>query len=410
DEDTTHRARNYPKRYCGRCDQQGHTFWDCPRSTAKKEDVVMAMGTTDDSDSSSVCSVADGEAFNGDTSLDTTINGDTGEYALSVDRGGGDSQQGEGEPWMFDTGATQHFYHDSHGMAEYRECKGRVLRCAGGSTYPIVGRGNLSLAFRSDGQDVILKVVDVDQVPGVRHHLLSPTRVQHMGYTYTGCRTGFRVDLNSGNTLNIPGQPRQLRMYARRLDQSCSDIPQTADINELHCSHAHVHEDLRRKTAKQQGNQLAGELQPCRGCSEAKGLRAPIPRSTHTRAAKSAPRVFVDLSGPKPVKSYGGKSYTMMVRHDHSRHTKLYFLRKKDEAKIYFAKYIAWVSPRKIDIVRSDDGGEFLEGAFGELCDRKNIKQEKTTADSPQFNGVAERALGIIETAGLAARIQASEL
>ncbi|CAM9731436.1 unnamed protein product, partial [Sphacelaria rigidula] len=174
---------------CGRCGQQGHTFWDCPRSTAKKEDVVMAMGAADDSDSPSVCSVADGEAF---TSLDTTINGDTGEYALSVERGD-DSQQGEGEPWVFDTGATQHFSHDSDGMTEYRECKGRVLWCAGGSTYPIVGRESLSLALRYDGQDVIQKLVDVDHVPDVRRHLFSLTRVQHMGYTCTGFRTGIRV-------------------------------------------------------------------------------------------------------------------------------------------------------------------------------------------------------------------------
>ncbi|CAM9751359.1 unnamed protein product, partial [Sphacelaria rigidula] len=308
-----------------------------------------------------------------------------------------------GEPWIFDTRATQHFSHDSHGMTEYRECKGSAQRFAGGSTYPIVGRGNLYLAFRSDGQDVILKLVDVDHVPGVRHHFLSLTRVQRMGHTYTAFCTGFRVDLNSENALIIPGQTRQLRMYARRLDLSGGDkcasayaviapgappSPQTADINEFHCSHAH----------------------PCRGYSEAKGLRRPIPRSTHTRAAKSASRVFVDLSGPKPVKSNGGKSYTMIVRDDPSRHTKLYFLRKKDEAERYFAKYIAWVSPRKIEIVRSDDGGEFSEGAFGELCDREKIKQEKTTADSPQFNGVVERALGVIETADLAARIQAPEL
>ncbi|CAN0014666.1 unnamed protein product, partial [Sphacelaria rigidula] len=192
-----HRARNCPKRYCRRCSQQGHTFWDCPRSTAKKEDAAMATGADDDSDSSSVCSVADMEAF---TSLDTTINGDTGEYALSVELGE-DSQQGEGEQWVFDAGATQHFSHDSHGMTEYRECKGRVLRCAGGSTYLIIGRGNLSLAFRSDGQNVILKLVDGNHVHGVRHHLLSLTRAQQMGHTYTGFRDGFRVDLNSGNRL-----------------------------------------------------------------------------------------------------------------------------------------------------------------------------------------------------------------
>ncbi|CAM9754360.1 unnamed protein product, partial [Sphacelaria rigidula] len=300
-----------------------------------------------------------------------------------------------GEPWVFDTGATQHFPHDFHGMTEYRECKGRVLRCAGGSTYMIVGRGKLSLAFTSDGQGVIPKLVDVDHVPGVRHHLLSLTSVQHMGHIHIGFRTGFRVDLNSGNALIITGQPRQLRMYARRLDQSgsdkCASAYATADINDFHCSHAHVHEDLLRKTAKQQGKQLAGELQSCRGCSEAKGLRVPIPRSTHTRAAKSASSVFVDLYGPKPVESYGGKSYTMIVRDDHSRYTKLYFLRKKGEAERYFAQCIEWVSPRKIEMVRSDDGGEFSKRLFGELCDREKINQVRTTADSPQFNGVAER-------------------
>ncbi|CAM9912655.1 unnamed protein product [Sphacelaria rigidula] len=288
-------------------------------------------------------------------------------------------------------GATQHFPHDSHGMTEYRECKGRVLRCAGGSTCPIVGRGNLYLAFRSDGQDVILKLVGVDHVPGVRHHLLSLTRVQQMGHTYSGFRTGFSVDLISGNTLKILGQPRQLIMYARRLNQSGSDecasayavitpgaspSPQTADINEFHCAHAHVHEDLLQKTAKQQGKQLAGELQPCRGCSEAKGLRAPIPRSTHTRAAKSASKVFVDLSGPKPVKSNGGKSYTMIVRDDDSRHTKLYFLRKKDEAERYFAKYIAWVSPRKMRLSVAMTGVNFrrvhlVNCATGERSSRR---------------------------------------
>ena len=33
-----------------------------------------------------------------------------------------------------------------------------------------------------------------------------------------------------------------------------------------------------------------------------------------------------------------------------------------------------------------------------------------TTADSPQFNGVAERALSLIETAAIAGRIQAPML
>ena len=67
--------------------------------------------------------------------------------------------------------------------------------------------------------------------------------------------------------------------------------------------------------------------------------------------------------------------------------------------------------PSKVILVRSDDGGKFSEGKFGRLCRDRNTKQEFTTADSPEFNGVAERGLAMIESASsLAARIKASVL
>ena len=58
--------------------------------------------------------------------------------------------------------------------------------------------------------------------------------------------------------------------------------------------------------------------------------------------------------------------------------------------------------------MRSDEGGEFSKGAYGALCTTEKIRQELTTADSPKYNGVAERQITIIEAAGLAARVQAS--
>ena len=66
--------------------------------------------------------------------------------------------------------------------------------------------------------------------------------------------------------------------------------------------------------------------------------------------------------------------------------------------------------PSQVVIVRSDGGGEFRGGKFRDLCRLQCIKQEFTTADSLQFNGVAECALGLIETAAMAGRIQAREL
>ena len=57
-----------------------------------------------------------------------------------------------------------------------------------------------------------------------------------------------------------------------------------------------------------------------------KGIRMPIPSTTHGRAAKRLFRVFVDLGGKKHVASMGGNKYPMIVKDDFSRHACMYFV------------------------------------------------------------------------------------
>ena len=64
----------------------------------------------------------------------------------------------------------------------------------------------------------------------------------------------------------------------------------------------------------------------------AKGLRKPFARSTDTRQDKKLKRVFVDLSGKMTVPSIGGKRYPLIVRDDHTRFTRVYYLAKKSDA------------------------------------------------------------------------------
>ena len=45
-----------------------------------------------------------------------------------------------------------------------------------------------------------------------------------------------------------------------------------------------------------------------------------------------------------------------------------------------------------------------------DLYRSRDVNREFTTGDSTQFNGVVERALGLIETAAIAGRVQAHEL
>ena len=104
----------------------------------------------------------------------------------------------------------------------------------------------------------------------------------------------------------------------------------------------------------------------------------------------------------------------MIVKDDFTRRAWMYFLRSKSDAGSAFRSFLASVRadgiPSLVEIVRSDNGGEFFGGEFASVCNELLIKQEFTPAYSPQYNGVAERGLGLIEEAAMAARIQAKVL
>ena len=44
----------------------------------------------------------------------------------------------------------------------------------------------------------------------------------------------------------------------------------------------------------------------------------------------------------------------------------------------------------KVKCLRSDNGGEYIDGGFSEYCTVQGIRMEKTIPGTPQQNGVAE--------------------
>ena len=45
----------------------------------------------------------------------------------------------------------------------------------------------------------------------------------------------------------------------------------------------------------------------------------------------------------------------------------------------------------KVKCLRSDNGGEYIDGGFSEYCAAQGIRMEKTISRTPQQNGVVER-------------------
>ena len=68
------------------------------------------------------------------------------------------------------------------------------------------------------------------------------------------------------------------------------------------------------------------------------------------------------------------------------------------------------VLPASAEVVRTDGTAEFRDCDFAQVCRDFGIWQELTTSDRrPEFNGVAEWRIAMIEAAGLAAQIQARQ-
>ena len=189
-----------------------------------------------------------------------------------------------------------------------------------GVALPIESVGDILISFQSDFGETDLQLLNVVFVSLVSHNvLLLKHFTRRAGHSYRGDGDGATLFRKPGRWFVSPtvGKLDQMRGYRARSDSTCvtiapvvkpPNIDTEVNINEFHFYIGNVHKELLLKTAKQRGVTLTGELQECEGCSVAKGRRKPIAKTTKSRAHKRGGRVFLDVCGPKSVRSMGGKS------------------------------------------------------------------------------------------------------
>ena len=98
-----------------------------------------------------------------------------------------------------------------------------------------------------------------------------------------------------------------------------------------------------------------------------------------------------------PATSLGGSKYVMICVDSFLRSKIVRFLKKSDATaalRNIIAKYITSAG-LKIGSIRTDEGGKF-QSEFQRVLDSHGITHEFTPSDTLQYNGVAERALGLL--------------
>lgn len=140
----------------------------------------------------------------------------------------------------------------------------------------------------------------------------------------------------------------------------------------------------------------------CEECELSKIKVKNIPREASTRSDQPIYRLHVDLSGRK-LSTLDGKRYYLLMTDDYSRYRWVKLLSTKDEAIQTLKSFIDEVerekAPCRVSVIRSDCGGEFFNKELNNHLSKLGIRRERSAPYSQHQNGVAERAIGVIDDA-----------
>ncbi|GKC76954.1 putative ribonuclease H-like domain-containing protein [Tanacetum coccineum] len=132
----------------------------------------------------------------------------------------------------------------------------------------------------------------------------------------------------------------------------------------------------------------------CVACQKGKQHKSSGKTKLVNSISKPLHMLHMDLFGSTNIKSLMKKSYCLVVTHDFSRFSWVYFLATKDETSGILKTFITKIENQldhKVKVIRCDNRTEFKNRIMNQFCEMKGIKREFSIARTPQQNGVAER-------------------
>ena len=184
------------------------------------------------------------------------------------------------------------------------------------------------------------------------------------------------------------------------------------DINDLHQRTGHMGIDYLKYWRMRWEWCLGGEeLEHCKGCAVAKAKRNQFRKAEENPPKEPIERTHCDVLGPFPVETLKKERYAFLFvdgykdkRGQRRQWLKLTGNNTADTG--YYAideviKEQVRDFGKHMKTFRTENGGEFTSDAIRRLLLEKEIKREKTCPDSPEENGINERAIATMVTKGL---------
>ena len=142
-----------------------------------------------------------------------------------------------------------------------------------------------------------------------------------------------------------------------------------------------------------------GQFSTCEACIIGKHTRRPHPPSTSC-APSPLELVYCNVCGPFPVRTPHEKLYFIIFLNDHTNTLDLQLLATKDQALAALQiMHPHWEKNfnRKLKMLRLDNAGEFISGAFSKYLSDHGISRQLAAPYAHQQNGQVERVIRTIE-------------
>lgn len=289
--------------------------------------------------------------------------------------------------WILDSGCSFHMTPNRHWFQEFESLDGGKVLLGNHHECNVKGIGSIQVQMFNNQTSVIPKV---RYVPELKRSLLSLGMFDKAGYV---CK------LENGTIKIIKGAMVKLRgklangLYILE-GQTILGTATLTSLNEQqtttlwHRTLGHVSERGLIELHKQGllGSANLGSLDLCEHCVYGKSTRVSFSKGKHMTEA-IMDYVHTDLWGPEKTKSLGGTRFFLSNVDDYSRRVWVYPLKSKDET---FSKFKEWKvlterkTNRKLKCLRTDNGLEFLNHQFKEMCCSEGIERHLTVKGTPQ--------------------------